>query len=75
MNVHEYGNTGFRLSNQYVEQISIPSLSETDMKQFIDIYGINQSSDEKMQDFIYNVYDISTDEQAFIKNTIQIRSI
>ena len=23
-NVHEYGSTGFRLSNQYVEQITVP---------------------------------------------------
>ena len=74
-NVHEYGNTGFRLSNQYVEQISIPFLSETEMKQFIDIYGIDQYSDKKIQDFIYKIYDISTDEQLFIKSTIQIRSI
>ena len=24
LNVHEYGETGFRLSNQYVEQIPVP---------------------------------------------------
>ncbi len=33
-NVHQYGNTGYRLSNQYVEEIPIPKLSAEQQKPF-----------------------------------------
>ena len=33
-NVHQYGTTGYRLSNQYVEQIPIPQLPKSQQKTF-----------------------------------------
>ncbi len=34
-NVHQYGITGYRLSNQYVEAIPIPKISDSQQKPFI----------------------------------------
>lgn len=34
-NVHQYGLSGYRLSNQYVEQISIPQISQDKQQPFI----------------------------------------
>ena len=36
-NVHQYGNTGYRLSNQYVEQIPIPQIPASSQAPFIAI--------------------------------------
>ena len=70
MNVHEYGNTGFRLSNQYVEDIPISILSKSDLERFEQMYGIDKNSDKEIQNFIYDIYNISIEEQLFIKERL-----
>ncbi|MFH1097439.1 MAG: Eco57I restriction-modification methylase domain-containing protein [Candidatus Desantisbacteria bacterium] len=34
---HQYGNTGFLCSNQYIERIPVPKISESDQTPFIDL--------------------------------------
>ena len=70
-NVHEYGNTGFRLSNQYVEQIPIPFLSNSELENLCDFFHPDSAvSDNRLQKFIYTVYGINIEEQNFIKNKL-----
>lgn len=73
LNVHEYGDTGFRLSNQYVEQISIPLVNNSKLEEIepLVIKALNNNSDisneKEIQIFIYNLYGITKEEQIIIE--------
>jgi len=76
LNVHEYGNTGFRLSNQYVEQISIPFVDDIILEKIepLVIKALNNNNDINneidIQMFIYNLYGITKEEQIVIEEKI-----
>lgn len=76
LNVHEYGDTGFRLSNQYVEQISIPLVDNSKLEEIepLVVKALNNNSDisneKEIQIFIYNLYGITKEEQIIIEQKI-----
>ena len=65
-NVHEYGDTGFRLSNQYVQEIPIVFLDK-DLERTI-ITLLNEKQYHKIDIIIYKLYDLSDEEVDFIEN-------
>jgi len=76
LNVHEYGDTGFRLSNQYVEQISIP-IVEKEVLDEIEPLIINAlknnldiTNEQNIQQFVYKLYGITEQEQDIIEQKI-----
>ncbi len=76
INVHEYGDTGFRLSNQYVELIPIPYVEEVilqEIKNKISQMTLNYSPkiDAEIQGLVYSLYGISTEEQNYIENYLK----
>lgn len=75
INVHEYGDTGFRLSNQYVEQISIPKPENKILEEIDSLVGkLIHNEDEyaysKIQDIIFNIFDISKAELAVVNERV-----
>ena len=64
-NVHEYGDTGFRLSNQYVQEIPIVPLDKDLEKTIITL--LNEKQYHKIDTIIYKLYDLSDEEINFIK--------
>lgn len=74
-NVHEYGSSGFRLSNQYVEQIPVPLLSEIEQGKFNELVEkiLQENEDtnylEKQIDkMIYKLYELTPEEIEFIES-------
>ena len=65
-NVHEYGDTGFRLSNQYVQEIPI-ILPKQDIEKTI-ITLLNQKKYTEIDALIYKLYNLSEEEIKFIEN-------
>ena len=65
-NVHEYGDTGFRLSNQYVQEIPI-ILPKQDIERAI-ITLLNQKKYTEINALIYKLYNLSEEEIIFIEN-------
>lgn len=65
-NVHEYGDTGFRLSNQYVQEIPIIFPKDKEIEQEI-ITLSNEKQYPKIDNLIYKLYDLSEKEINFIK--------
>jgi len=65
-NVHEYGDTGFRLSNQYVEKIPIISPKDKEIEQKI-ITLFNEKQYLKIDNLIYVLYGLLEEEIAFIE--------
>jgi hypothetical protein len=65
-NVHEYGNTGFRLSNQYVENIPIPKYCTETEKQLEDF--IKQEAYKEIDGLVYSIYKLDDSEIQFIKS-------
>ena len=65
-NVHEYGDTGFRLSNQYVQEIPIIFPKDKEIEQEI-ITLSNEKQYPKIDDLIYKLYGLSEKEINFIK--------
>ncbi|MGV0919910.1 TaqI-like C-terminal specificity domain-containing protein [Empedobacter falsenii] len=63
-NVHEYGNTGFRLSNQYVEKIPLIKFDNEYEKLFEKLILENQF--ENINYTIYRLYNLSSEEIEFI---------
>ena len=65
-NVHEYGDTGFRLSNQYVQEIPV-ILPKQDIERAI-ITLLNQKKYTEIDALIYKLYNLSEEEIIFIEN-------
>jgi hypothetical protein len=63
-NVHEYGDTGFRLSNQYVENIPVPKFNVTIEKQFANL--ISKENYQEIDRIVYEIYGLSDEEIKFI---------
>ena len=71
-NVHQYGNTGFRLSNQYVEQFPIPKIPKEQQKPFEKLVDIIIAKKEKGEDttkeeqtidvMVYKLYGLTYNE-------------
>jgi hypothetical protein len=77
LSVHEYGDTGFRLSNQYVEQIPIPIIEEKELTQINNlvqnqINKFDKNVEQEIQEFIYNIYNISNTEINNINRKLYI---
>ena len=70
-NVHEYGASGFRLSNQYVEEIPVPKIINYDLNQLINerlSNNFNHLTIEKIiNQIVYNIYGLSRDEIDLIE--------
>ena len=76
-NVHEYGSTGFRLSNQYVEQIPIPKASIElllQAKQLVEplLHCEDQEAEDRINTFVYTLYGLTSIEIDIIES-LQIR--
>ncbi|MRJ11728.1 hypothetical protein EDL98_11725 [Ornithobacterium rhinotracheale] len=79
--VHEYGSSGFRLSNQYVEIIPIPKLKETEIIHFnkvvdeilfaIENQHETESFEKKLNLMVYKLYNITDEEIIFIESNNQ----
>ena len=72
-NVHEYGSTGFRLSNQYVEQIPIPMVNEhLHMQAKLLVESLLNNEDQETEDrinmFVYNLYGLTSKEIDVIES-------
>lgn len=72
-NVHEYGSTGFRLSNQYVEQIPIPKAgaeSLLEAKSLVEplLHCKDHGADDRINKFVYNLYGLSSREIDVIES-------
>ena len=65
-NVHEYGDTGFRLSNQYVQKIPIIPPKDKEIEQNI-ITLLNEKQYLKIDNLIYVLYGLLEEEIAFIE--------
>lgn len=64
-NVHEYGSTGFRLSNQYVKLIPVPKINKL-QNELIESLLENKNYHE-IDRFIYELLNLSTEEIAFLE--------
>ena len=70
--VHQYGTTGYRLANQYVEQIPIPPIPEPDQQPFIDpvdtiLAKKERGEDTSKEEFeidmrVYELYGLTDEE-------------
>jgi hypothetical protein len=67
-NVHEYGDNGFRLSNQYVEKIPIPEFDKR-IENRLRIL-INEESYKEIDEIIYSIYRLDNEEIRHIKSNI-----
>lgn len=65
-NVHEYGSTGYRLSNQYVEMIPVPEITE-DQNEYITSL-LETKSYQDIDNFIYGLLGLSNEEISFIES-------
>ena len=65
-NVHEYGDTGFRLSNQYVQEIPV-ILPKQDIERAI-ITLLNQKKYTEIDTLIYKLYNLSEEEIILIES-------
>ena len=76
-NVHEYGDTGYRLANQYVEEIPICSKFDNNIFNRLNelVEEIKTSSIHEKQilqdmidNIIFELYKLSSEEIEYIKN-------
>ena len=66
-NVHEYGESGFRLANQYVEVMPIPKPNNYKSE----IEELLRNSDyKKLDSLIYRIYRLTNEEIAYIEDKI-----
>lgn len=67
-NVSEYGDTGFRFSNQYVRMIPVPQMigkeDEIELKKLTSkmLKTLDQSTEEKINQIVYKVYNLTKNE-------------
>ena len=82
-NVHQYGSTGYRLSNQYVEQIQIPETTpqnknlakqiENLVDQILQLKNQDKNADTKhleaqIDELVFELYGLSDIDRAFIEH-------
>ncbi|MBP5778891.1 MAG: hypothetical protein J6W17_02925, partial [Campylobacter sp.] len=74
---HLYSDTGFLVSNQYVERLPIPKISKEKEAKFVNLMDkILKETDEneranlssEIDKLVYQIYDLSADEIALIEN-------
>ena len=65
-NVHEYGYTGFRLSNQYVENIPTPKPTKEIEQQIENL--IHNKDYHTIDKLIYKIYGLNENEISLIEN-------
>ncbi len=78
MFVHKYGDTGYLLSNQYVEQLPIPQISKSEQQPFIALVDKILTAKQQKQDttaletqidqMVYGLYDLTDDEIRIIED-------
>ena len=71
-NVPEYGNTGYRLSNQFVEQIPIPLSPKPELidcinKIVVQIINNKTICSEEIDEIVFDLYGLNQDEKNYIK--------
>lgn len=77
-NVPEYGNSGYRLSNQFVTQIPIPINPSTDYLSLINKYveeymKYNMIENiSKIDDVIFKIYNLTGNEINYIKSGVYL---
>ncbi len=75
-NVHEYGNTGYRLANQYVELMPVNKAISNGLLNKFDklIEQILKTNDMKLQNsidtLIYELYNLSNNERNYIEKKV-----
>ena len=77
INVHQYGDNGFRLSNQYVEQIPIPRIDEKEQGPFIEkvdkIIELKKAGketkdlEEEIDNMVYKLYELNEEEIKIVE--------
>lgn len=77
-NVPEYGNSGYRLSNQFVTQIPIPLNPPTDylslINKYVEEYMKHTIFDavSKIDDVVFKIYNLTDNEINYIKSGIYL---
>ena len=81
MFVHKYGDTGYLLSNQYVEQLPIPQISKTKQQPFINLVNkilINKENNteseflkEEINQIVYDLYQFNESEIKLISAAVK----
>jgi len=78
--VHKLGDTGYLLSNQYVEQLPVPEIQKTKQELFVDLIDkilvakkldslVDISEREKEIDYlVYSIYDLTQKEIRLIED-------
>ena len=79
--VHKYGDTGYLLSNQYVEQLPIPQISKTKQQPFINLVNkilINKENNaeseflkEEINQIVYDLYQFNESEIKLISAAVK----
>lgn len=75
-NVHEYGNAGFRLANQYVENISIP-LPNEELKVLMarlvnhELESPNIETERQINQAVYKLFELSENEIQYIEHMVR----
>ena len=76
---HQYGNTGFLCSNQYVEQLPIPNIPETAQQPFItlvdqilaakkeDLNADTSAFERQIDEMVYKLYGLAGEEIAIVE--------
>ena len=74
-NVHEYGDTGFRLSNQYVLEMPVIMEPDENLLRLFDDYLAkmhnNDSTLRAINDRVFTLYHLTEDEIRFISSSVR----
>ena len=70
--VHEYGNLGFRLSNQYVEQFPISHINNSMIMRIKTLVNntIDSTIEREINTIVYQLYGLTEIERKFVEETI-----
>ena len=81
--VHQYGTTGYRLANQYVEQIPIPPIPEPDQQPFINLVDTILAKKERGEDTskeefeidmrVYELYGLTDEEIRVVDPDFEVK--
>ena len=71
-NVHEYGDTGFRLSNQYVKEIPIPrDINDSELKNLVQRAIRGENTIRQIDEIVFKSYGFSPEEIEIIKEVVR----
>ena len=75
--VHEYGDLGFRLSNQYVEQFPVNQVNNTILMRIKTLVNrtIDSTIEREINTTVYQLYGLTEMEQEFVRETIRRHTI